>query len=675
MSRATPFCESGSVVSGCVESVVGQLRGDKYVVVGIRKRSLLWNSPGLCLDNNKQRLRGPSAAILSPHCRDCGWTSADRRKPVFPDQKFCQEQSPRQLDPVLSVFAAFKASRNKVADVYSVSDPIHAENSGMYTASGENEEDGNSTGNIEKEQQNTENIMQADSTVNDECDMEPYAVADMSDHETYLNATTNVRQQASKTDSKVNGDGDMEPVTDMSDHETYFSRTTNIDQQASDDSSHDTTKNDGPMQEVNNLTTPNATELTSTTITTIKSADSTDPPSFGGISGTTSPSLGGINGTTSPSLGGINGTTPPSLGGINGTSSPSIGGINGTTSPSLGGINGTTPPSIGGINGTSSPSIGGINGTSPPSIGGINGTKPHAFGSINGTRPPIGTNPPRQKEVKKNVTFGGKGKRPGQFNYVMGLAVSSTNEIFVCDMQNKRIQVFSVKGGFLRSFPTGNMHPTAITRGRNDTLWVTSYLRRWHDYGHAIQQYSKEGRVLTKFKCSDTELRSIAWHKLSGRIILSLYKRSAHFSTAAWFSPSYTQTEATPRLTCDMAGFGSTGSDHVTVDKKGNIFIADDRKKHGIVEKYDKKGVYLSSFGSRGTGAGNLNFPRGICVDSLGRVIVADYGNSRVEMFTAEGKHIRTVAYITQPQYVATGGEGQLVVSHQHGFITIFPKY
>ncbi|KAI8484109.1 hypothetical protein Bbelb_382270 [Branchiostoma belcheri] len=218
-----------------------QLRGDKYVVVGIRKRSLFWNSPGLCLDNNKQRLRGPSAAILSPHCRDCGWTSADRRKPVFPDQKFCQEQ----LDPVLSVLAAFKASRNKVADVYSVSDPIHAENSGMYTASGENEEDGNSTGNIEKEQQNTENIMQADSTVNDECDMEPYAVANMSDHETYLNATTNVRQQASKADSKVTDDGDMEPyaVTDMSDHETNFSRTTNVHQQASDDSSHDTTKN------------------------------------------------------------------------------------------------------------------------------------------------------------------------------------------------------------------------------------------------------------------------------------------------------------------------------------------------------------------------------------------------------------------------------------------------
>ncbi|KAI8507034.1 hypothetical protein Bbelb_154730 [Branchiostoma belcheri] len=584
--------------------------------------------------------------------------------------------------------------------------------------------------------------MQEDITVNDECDMKPYAVADMSDHETYLSATTNVRQQAPKADSIVTGDGDMKPnaVTDMSDHETYFSRTTNIHQQASGDS----TKNDSPMQEVNNLTTPNATELTSTTIATIKSADSTDspslggvngtsspsiggindtsppslggingtsPPSLGGINGTSPPSLGGINGTSPPSIGGINGTSPPSIGGINGTSPPSIGGINGTSPPIIGGINGTSPPSLGGINGTSPPSLGGINGTSPPSIGGINATKPHVFGSIDGTRPPNGTNPPRQKEsvcekgtlqlicaadelividdpfssyrgkdppeVKKNVTFGGWGKGTGQFLFVGGLAVSSNNEIFVSDGFSKRIKVFSIKGVFLRSFSTGNMKPRAMCMGHNDTLLVVSYPRLSKDFGNAIQQYSKEGSVLTKFNCSDTRLNSIAWDKLSGRIILSLNKLSARLSTA-WLSPTYTQTEATPQLTCDMTGFGSTESMYttqrfVTVDKKGNIFMTISRKNH--VEKYDKNGVYLSSFGSRGTGAGNLYQPKGICVDSLGRVIVADTGNSRVEMFTAEGKHIRTIAYITRPKHVATGGDGQLVVINDDYFVIILPKY
>ncbi|KAI8486997.1 hypothetical protein Bbelb_352570, partial [Branchiostoma belcheri] len=128
----------------------------------------------------------------------------------------------------------------------------------MYTASGENEEEGNTLGNIEKEQQNNENVMQADSTVNDECDMEPYAVTNMSDHEAYLNTTTNVRTQAPKSDSIVTDDGDMEPyaVTNMCDHETYFSGTTSVHQQALDDSSQDTTKN--PHKPRN---PPNAKEL------------------------------------------------------------------------------------------------------------------------------------------------------------------------------------------------------------------------------------------------------------------------------------------------------------------------------------------------------------------------------------------------------------------------------
>ncbi|KAI8497800.1 hypothetical protein Bbelb_244520 [Branchiostoma belcheri] len=110
----------------------------------------------------------------------------------------------------------------------------------------------------------------------------------------------------------------------------------------------------------------------------------------------------------------------------------------------------------------------------------------------------------------------------------------------------------------------------------------------------------------------------------------------------------------------------------LTVDTKGNIYVTDGTDSR--ILKYDKNGVYLSSFGSKGTGAGNLYNPSGICVDSLGRVIVADTGNSQVEMFTAEGEHIRTIAYINQPTHVATGGEGQLVLTHGK-FVTILPKY
>ncbi|XP_019614490.1 PREDICTED: uncharacterized protein LOC109462392 [Branchiostoma belcheri] len=275
------------------------------------------------------------------------------------------------------------------------------------------------------------------------------------------------------------------------------------------------------------------------------------------------------------------------------------------------------------------------------------------------------------EEKKDSVTFGRKGYRP----IVGGLAVSLTNEIFVADKSKKRIQVFSMKGRLLRSFSTGNMKPRAVCTGHNNTLWVVLYRgspSRRSTYENAIQQYSKEGHVLAKFTCKDIIIHGIAWHKLSDRIILSLRVSGSSRVKVAWFSPTYTQESPT----CNVHGFGSEGGSlpqSVTVDQNGNIFAAD--QSNSRVLKYDKSGVYLSSFGSKGSGTGNLYFPSGICVDSSGRVIVADTRNSRVEMFTAEGEHVRTVAYIHRPNHVATGGEGQLVVINDDRFATIFPKY
>ncbi|XP_078694376.1 uncharacterized protein LOC144923588 [Branchiostoma floridae x Branchiostoma belcheri] len=276
------------------------------------------------------------------------------------------------------------------------------------------------------------------------------------------------------------------------------------------------------------------------------------------------------------------------------------------------------------------------------------------------------------EEKKESISFGGQAKGSYRFRKFVGLAVSSTNEIFVADQNNRRIKVFSIKGVFLRSFPIINMIPQAISTGRNDTLWVALYGGQKNSlYENAIHQYSKEGQSLAKFSCNrGLRIRGIGWHQLSDKIIV-LFLTASIRSGSMWFSPTYTQ--ATP--TCNTTRFGSTKGQFwfVAVDKKGDIFIVDTRGSR--VLKYDKNVVYVSSFASKGTGAGKLYNPSGICVDSLGRVIVADTWNNRVEMFTAEGKHIRTVAYIHKPKHVAIGGEGQLVVSNQDHFVTILLKY
>ncbi|KAI8484818.1 hypothetical protein Bbelb_374150 [Branchiostoma belcheri] len=430
--------------------------------------------------------------------------------------------------------------------------------------------------------------------------------------------------------------------------------------------------------------------------------DHTDSPSFRTIDYTDTTSFGTTDGINAPSLVTTDGTNPPSLGTTDRTDTPSPGANDGANPQSLRTTDGTNPSNHWTTDGTNPPTHWTTDGTNPPTHWTTDGTNAPSLGTTESTNPPIlwTTKTARKclgkpilltcKEnkviaiddafyVKESIakhgeafnsrrlpapnklnaidaavqtspaqdsviTFSGQGNGPGQFHTLKDIAVSSTNEIFVADWYNRRIQVFSMKGDYLRTFRKGLLKPCAITTGRDDTLWVVF---RSHRRSNDIRQYSKEGRVLARYSCSGDVIHGIAWHELSHRIILITR------AEASWFDPSYTLRKSTQ--TCNIVTFSGGRVrylKHVTVDKKGNIFITSDRDSR--VYKYDKNGNYISSFGSPGTEAGDLSNPYGITVDSLGRVLVVDQFNSRVEMFTAEGGHIGTLAYLLSPRHVVT---------------------
>ncbi|TPW14394.1 MAG: putative NHL repeat containing protein, partial [bacterium] len=55
------------------------------------------------------------------------------------------------------------------------------------------------------------------------------------------------------------------------------------------------------------------------------------------------------------------------------------------------------------------------------------------------------------------------------------------------------------------------------------------------------------------------------------------------------------------------------------------------------VQKFTDRGVWLLSFGTTGSGWGQLNDPRGIAVASDGTILVADSGNDRIQSFSTTG--------------------------------------
>ncbi|OGW41567.1 MAG: hypothetical protein A2Y97_02290 [Nitrospirae bacterium RBG_13_39_12] len=81
---------------------------------------------------------------------------------------------------------------------------------------------------------------------------------------------------------------------------------------------------------------------------------------------------------------------------------------------------------------------------------------------------------------------------------------------------------------------------------------------------------------------------------------------------------------------------GSTGKlsrpQAVGVDNRnGRIYVVD-YMRHTI-SAYDNNGKYLFEFGGLGWGEGWFQYPKDIAVDSMGRILVADTFNNRIEVF------------------------------------------
>ena len=59
------------------------------------------------------------------------------------------------------------------------------------------------------------------------------------------------------------------------------------------------------------------------------------------------------------------------------------------------------------------------------------------------------------------------------------------------------------------------------------------------------------------------------------------------------------------------------------------------------IRKYDAFRVLQNTFGTGGAGAGELRSPAGIGIDADGTVYISDFGNDRIQVFSADGEYLR----------------------------------
>lgn len=109
----------------------------------------------------------------------------------------------------------------------------------------------------------------------------------------------------------------------------------------------------------------------------------------------------------------------------------------------------------------------------------------------------------------------------------------------------------------------------------------------------------------------------------------------------------------------------------VAFAQDGTLLVTDGAAH--VVRSYDGRGTELRTWGELGSDLGQLNFPRAIAIAPTGEVHVAEAGNRRVQVFTADGLATGTYGSFDAPVALSFDGLGRSWVADRvAGDVSIF---
>ena len=191
---------------------------------------------------------------------------------------------------------------------------------------------------------------------------------------------------------------------------------------------------------------------------------------------------------------------------------------------------------------------------------------------------------------------------------VSGVELDARGNVWVIHRAEPPILEFDASGKFLESFGAGMfVQAHSLHFDRDGNLWAVDGDGR-DGRGNHVYKFSPEGRVL---------------------------------------------------LTLDYA-FNRPAD--VVTSANGDVFVADGHVNSRVV-KFSKDGRYLTSWGEKGSGPGQLNTPHSIAIDSKGRVLVGDRGNNRIEIFDQNGRYLTEWKQFGRPTGLFVGPGDALYVA------------
>lgn len=212
---------------------------------------------------------------------------------------------------------------------------------------------------------------------------------------------------------------------------------------------------------------------------------------------------------------------------------------------------------------------------------------------------------------------------------IPGVATDSKDRVYIFNRSEHPVAVFESDGRFLGTWgeKAFSGRPHGITITPDDIVWCTD------DLDHTVRKFTLEGKLLQTIgmanQPSDSGYVPNPTHSLES------IKRGAE--------PFNRPTK-------------------VALAPNGDLYITDGYG-NARVHQFTSAGKLIRSWGEPGEGPGQFNLPHCAWVHTDGRVFVCDRENSRIQIFSPTGAHLKTWNMRGRPQGISIDKDNHVFIS------------
>ncbi len=261
--------------------------------------------------------------------------------------------------------------------------------------------------------------------------------------------------------------------------------------------------------------------------------------------------------------------------------------------------------------------------------------------------------------------IGTRGTGLGQFTKPRSLALDRDDNLFVVDMTG-RVQKFSPRGEVLSSWrmpETDLGKPKGMCRDTNGNIVIVE------PHYQRVNHFAPDGTLVEQWGAHGTN---------HGQLVLP--RSVVVNSHGEIFVSEYTTVDrvqgfsAISRKPFVMFGKPGTGdgefnrAEGLDVDAQDRIYVADSCNHR--IQIFSRDGKWLKTYGKAGRGLGELSYPYDVRVDRAGRQYVCEFGNSRIQVFGTNNEPLEIIGgpgsrpgQFNNPWAIARDSHGNLFVA------------